>query len=444
MKCSHLYPGGNQGPVVYKHPNGQVPQPDAAVTNLENKLVQSEASSLSDLGSQMGQLTLGSTVTTVGDEKIVDFPRRPAYGTKGTQVTLTANYFEVKAKGTPIFQYSIEISRTGLTADDKARMAAKNDGKMPEVKGRQLRDIIISALQQIDQPNVVTEYKSKLVTLKPLNLPNNNTVQVELVHNNRIRTFEVRFRGMTKPNVTGLLQWLETMKDPKDVDDQGFPKYADATDALGIVLGHRARASLNDIVPVGKGRFFAISGTGFESMSLGQNSSKDILRGYFQSMRPATGRMLLNCNVTHGIFRKHGNLGQMIRDLGLAAMERPGIGSDNNYNRQLRTLSKGLMKARIKVNQPDPQRPGKWRISEKTFGGFACHTDGRARRDAPQVVQMQPNYQHGGPKNTKFLWQPAPQMTNAPPIKWFGPPPQPGEYVKVVDYYKKRKYYSYL
>ena len=91
-------------------------------------------------------------------------PLRPSYGTKGKEVILWANFFTLEAKGQTWFKYSLNAAKIPKEGADRKI-------KLPEPKGRKLQRIVQLALEQLDQAiPVASEYKSQVVSLKPLDL----------------------------------------------------------------------------------------------------------------------------------------------------------------------------------------------------------------------------------------------------------------------------------
>ncbi|KAH7012525.1 ribonuclease H-like domain-containing protein [Microdochium trichocladiopsis] len=163
--------------------------------------------------------------------------------------------------------------------------------------------IIKSALSQIAHGHpLVTEFKNQVITLKPLPLPSNNIVLVDYTLEGHDDQYEVKFNGPLDVDLSALFRYLTTMNDP--TGSKSFPKYEDVIDALNVIMGHSPRGN-SEIASIGRSRFFPIDEPTLrtERQGLGWNEA---IRGYFQSARPATGRLLLNANVSHGVFRPAG------------------------------------------------------------------------------------------------------------------------------------------
>lgn len=109
------------------------------------------------------------------------FPPRPAFGTKGNHIVVWANSFEISIKGNQKFaKYAIEVTDADPQPAAKGKKGgapAENDYK---VKGKKLGVVIQLALQTLDKSvPFATEFKSQVVSLSPLTLPEDMIIQVE-------------------------------------------------------------------------------------------------------------------------------------------------------------------------------------------------------------------------------------------------------------------------
>ncbi|KAI1768597.1 Piwi-domain-containing protein [Hypoxylon sp. FL1150] len=300
---------------VFK-PNA-APRPDASITQLEDKI-------LNDLGmvSKMSALKMSSGKGSKPSSN--DWlPCRPAFGNKGTEVTLWANYFALNVKTPSLFKYSLEATR-------KSRTPPPPGGSEPEAKGLKRQRVIKSALDQVARDVIyATEFKSQVLCLNRLSLPANNVVTVSYGDEGKDDTYEVKFSPSPDIDMDAMRSYIQSMDDP--TGDTKFPKFADAVEALTIIIGHWARANAQ-IGTLGSSRYFPLN-LDTEKKSLGFPEFNSVIRGYFQSARPATGRILLNANVVHGVFRPDGTVPELMRNFG---------GPNSNPN----ALSKSLAKLR--------------------------------------------------------------------------------------------------
>jgi hypothetical protein len=409
--------------------NTNIPQPDALVTILEDKILKQQAAS--SLTAKMGQVSLSST-RTAGSVNNGFFPCRPAFGTRGQEVVLWANYFQLTIKESQEFykfaKYTIEVTRVQPAAQP-SQGASEVDNKP---KGKKLKAVIEIALQGLDKSvPYATEFKSQVVSRRPLNLPNGNVIQVEHTEPGRDRAakYEVKFNGPTEASIVDLKQYLRTMRDPADPTGQSFPKFENTIDAIGVILGHTPRAS-NDVVAVGKGRFFPVTRAA-ETGKLGDKGLLNIIRGYFQSVRPATGRLLLNANVTHGIFRPSGKISDMIDNMGLNYIHQLKGNDTFSFNKGLDRLSRSISKARVRITMFDERKNS--RVVEKGISGFAMASDIN-KRDRDHRPRFPSGFKYGGPGQVSFFLKAPgrPQQAN--------PKLPGGKYYTVSHYYKSSQY----
>jgi hypothetical protein len=394
----------------------------------------------------MGQLSVGSSATSA-----VILPVRPAFGTKGSPVTLWANYFALRLKNAqPLFKYVLTV--THVPAEDAT---PKPNRGTKQAKGAKLEAIVKAALAKLEKPGpIATEFKAQLISLKEVAV---GSVQVQYRERGRddTETWQIAFGKPVFIHVEDLMKYLTTLKDP--VNDPQFPKFASEIDALGVILGHQPRQprddddSLRNVVSIGGGRFFG--GSGESANPTG--SLVSILRGYYQSVRPATGRLLLNVHVTHGVFRRHGPLSDICRELGLNQMDqvrqyetRQGWNPAHfRMERKLKDLNKILARAKAKVRV---FYGGKSRDVTKFLAGVAMKKDAprtkaeptkvkaESQEDAKEEAEKEPMFTHprgfpwACPYTTRFfIKEPTNAAERVPSIQY-------NDYIQVAEYYKKR------
>ncbi|KAF3018450.1 hypothetical protein E8E14_006423 [Neopestalotiopsis sp. 37M] len=385
-----------------------VPKPDANVTKLEDSLIQN-----SQLTASMSQLSLSGSKTST--EFI---PLRPSFGTKGKEVVLWANYFDMKVKDQALFKYSVNVAKV-------PGEGAKPNAKIPETKGRKLQRVLELAIGSLGNAvPIVSEFKSQIVSLKPLALPNDGVLEVLYKDEGRDEKFTVALHGPNEVPVSELLSFLSTMQ----ATGSSFPLFEDVIDAIGVVLGHSPRARL-DTASLGSSRHFPLN-LSDQSIDLGRPEHNKIVRGYFQSVRPATGRVLVNVNVSHGVFRFHGPMKTYFSEYDLSSQS------------GLYQVNKAISKRRVKVqmlldkNQPatkDSKAPKKGKgsapakpagvawIKETVCHGLATAYNG-ADEDRPKVSRF-----GARPHEVSF-------RINAPAPTGFAE----GQWVTVAEYFKTR------
>lgn len=364
---------------------------------LEDQLLKKALQSIS-LTSKMGALQLKE------GPKVEYFPCRPAFATKGVEVVLWANYFQLRIKEQPLYKYQLEVKP--VEKEDK-----KQQGR--EAKGLKLMKIIRRALSSFGSKNVLaTEFKNQVITLKPLPLLADKTVVVDYTDEGHEDQYQVKFNGPFNVDLAALFQYLRTMKDP--TESNAFPKHEDIVDAINVIMGHGPRN--NDLVAaIGRSRFFRLDAASTEIQYLGWNQA---IRGYFQSARPATGRLLLNANVTHGVFRASGpvkNLMQKhLRNL--------------TDVRALRDFEKNISKLRANVtylaDKGATGKMGERRTVVKVIKGFASPNARGSDAKPPRIARM-----GASASEVEFFLTGPTVSTNLPSNRYY----------TVADYFKQRK-----
>lgn len=344
------------------------------------------------------------------DQKADYFPERPAFGTQGENIVVWANYFEINTK--PINFYRYQISAIQLPSK--------------EVKGRKLHITIQKVLDELragnQKPIIITEFKNHLFTLKPLVVAQQKLlVQLPLAaDSDKFDTIEVTLDGPTELALDHMLHYINTMRD--NTHEQAFPRFPEVIDALNCVFGHRPRSRLDEIAAIGNGRFFP-----FDEMKKIQEllcSYRPFIaaRGYFQSARIATGRLLLNVNAVHSVFKISGPLTQIFDSLRVKAAPK-----GDRAIRTLRTINKFLSKTRAKVQLKLGN--GKVVTPVKTIYSIVV-ASGLSRGKNEKPPRIEPGWEFPGPKNLQF-WM-------------IGRGGEPSRYISVFDYYLQSKLNSNL
>ncbi|KAK3349981.1 ribonuclease H-like domain-containing protein [Lasiosphaeria hispida] len=408
---------------------------------MEDAWIQANSSPAGQLTTKMGRLAASNTP----DPSTHIFPFRPNFGHEGIKTELWANYFKLNLTVRSLFAYSLTISRP-VPVEEEGKppkkggksTSGKKDGDAADTpKGKKLAIIIQLALDQLpEQAVIASEFKQQVITLKKLDLPETNAINVQITDRARPDKWVVTFNGPESLQIDDLMEYLITMKDV----DSSFPKFAREIDAIGVILGHMARTDPGTTA-IGSGRFFAFDNARADAARDIDQSMVTILRGYFQSVRPATGRLLVNTNVTHGIFRRAGNLGAILTKKGLNRMQTISAQNiDFRYAAQLKEVnSKFLSRVRVRVHFPG-KRAGEFSGSQDaTSSGLATSRDnldknGKEIEEGASPQFTVPRFSYGGPQHVKFLLrarepQPGEKPKRAPKgLQW-------GTYVTVAQYY---------
>ena len=244
-----------------------------------------------------------NTISQAGPSRDVDQqqPKRPGGGgTQGTAVFLSTNYFKLEVKkGLKLYRYSIKVS--------------------PEAKGIKSAQMIKDALDlrefNAHRPGLVSDFAAVLLSPKKLeddllkvSVPYKKNIAVE--DRSDLRSLEITkdssaAEGPSRYYVTfDFIRVVDISNDPSTYGSSADQGDLPVVQDLDIVLGHH-RKSAPDISMIGKRRAFYGGEPGRQGYLLGETYEEALLvavRGYFSSVRLSTNKLLVNINVTHGIF----------------------------------------------------------------------------------------------------------------------------------------------
>ncbi|KAL2021248.1 hypothetical protein VTK56DRAFT_7327 [Thermocarpiscus australiensis] len=419
---------GGSGLDVYKGPDSTIPPPDPKVTELEDRFIQKQQNA----------------------PKTDVFPYRPNFGTNGNEILLWANYFRLNVKvPTSLFRYDLKVTSKKVNRaqedanKEQAVSGQKQEGQkkddIKEPTGKKLSRIIRTALDHHREVIWASEFKAHVVCLGKFKLPADGIVEINLAEpNRRTEKWFVRFDGPQSINISALMHYLETLSDPGD--ENAFPKFPAEIDALGVVLGHIARSDEDRISTIGRSRFFAFDMARAEADSeMPRDSLLAILRGYVQSVRPATGRLLLNTNVTHGVFRSPSSEPEGLDSLfvrhGVKDLDRFNDLSDHAQRSLLDKLNKFhkfLARSRIICAIPTEKSSTQdWPKIERTIGGLATTKDGNEAEPRP-VFSWSSKLPFGSPTTVRFHLR-EPKSGGEPPYGL-----QYGTHVQVSHYFEAK------
>jgi eukaryotic translation initiation factor 2C len=339
-------------------------------------------------------------------------PPRPGHGSLGKKILVYANYFKVNVPNDlTLTRYNVEV--------------------VPEVKGKKLGRVFQLLLELPVFAGVATEWKSMIVSAQQLNIPPDFSVQIPYMAEGqdeplaRAITYTVRVVTPLSFSVSSLVNYLSSVTPGPE-----FVQKAEIIQVLNAVFGHYPQ-SHDGIVSIGQNRRFSIDRSQQNAHNIRSLSGGlEALRGYFQSVRPATGGLLLNVNVTHGVF---------FEPIALALLY-PKLGTSNKV-----TLQKKLKLVRVKVTHLPIKKSKKTNQNVprvKTIFGLAHTQDGRTEAHPPRIGQF-----GAGPKEVQF-WlddvSPTAKGANPPskgkaPQKGAGPAFPTNTYISVFDYFRRSK-----
>ncbi|KAI7708105.1 Piwi-domain-containing protein, partial [Hortaea werneckii] len=295
-------PGGGQGGIFLE---GQpVPNPDTAITAAEDELVKTTRDRTFPLGTE------GALV-----------PGRRGYGTQGKQITLRANYFSIKTAAEPNGPQHEEVWY---------RYDCKVTPNPSKAKTRRLFDKIFTH-PKFSDITWASDWAKIIVTTKPLDLEGTEWKQKVVIppepvpgvkpdaYQGEVPQFvqEAQNRNRVEFKITSTGSF--NVRDVIELLRSRSPgaEYAGAPEVLQLanIITCKPPNRGNYIRNAGNNRFYPHEGhLGAEGYDLG--NALEALRGYYASVRPAVGRLLLNLNVTSGTFYKPLPLMKLLTEYG--------------------------------------------------------------------------------------------------------------------------------
>ena len=255
--------------------------------------------------------------TTIG-KSIDGFPGRSGYGTKGKKITLRTNYFKLNGEDSILYRYDVDIAPE--PSRGKRRIYAEQLLREPVFNGvvwaTDYGKIMVTT-SKLDLPSALVEGKHKIT----LDAPGGSTQQPQqgalpaFVQQARQRnTASVKVTFQRSFAIQELLEYLRS-----NVSGAQYVGSGDFSQILNIVMCKPPHASPT-VANVGGNKFYPFQGDPLAQIfDLG--GGLQALRGYFSSVRPAIGRLLVNINVTSGAFYKPIPLIEVMREIDVPTLE---------------------------------------------------------------------------------------------------------------------------
>ena len=226
------------------------------------------------------------------------FPARPGYGTQGMPIILRTNYFKITTAGNDtLHRYDIAFSAE-LTRNKRADLV-KQLVQQPMFNNIHWATDYGKFLVTTAQLNFggLKEWKTKLtVTPPPGNSQTTQGPAPDFVQQAQQRnTAEVRLTFNRTFSLSEMIQYLRSVS-----PGASYLGNEDLIQMLNIIICKPPRAS-STITSVGGNKFYPFHGDALSEI-FNLKDGLQALRGYFSSVRPAVGRLLLNINVTSGAF----------------------------------------------------------------------------------------------------------------------------------------------
>lgn len=372
-------------------PNSVLP-PDAEVQKIEDNLAIAVAKLPRDLS--------------------IEFPPRPGYGGDGKKIVLRVNYFNLSllAKDMVLYRYDVATSdsdkRPKLDEDDDNNKVAKG-------KRRRLMDMLLED-PKFGNSIRASDGSATIVTNRALQLEQSEWVgsialprpgedpfppeqvsdSAELKAARKRNTVRFRLVLAGKVNVGELMKYLTSQR------PGGHYAGTESLIQLLNILICRIPSADPFMCDVGRNQYFPLPGNLLnlrEHQELG--GGLEAVRGYFSSVRPATGRLLVNLNVKSAAFYKHGKLLDLVKEF------LRGKDASDASSAELKELEAFLFHLRVETTYRKPRdsegRPvqGKLKTKIHLIQGFARDP----RFGNSRNVKFSFTLGRGGAKQTKTV-----------------------------------------
>lgn len=297
---------------------------------------------------------------------------------------LYANYFHLKPKrGIVLYRYHVDVS--------------------PPAKGKKLGQVLQCLFEHDDiatwRGDAVTDFRSTIIACREIkDLKEKYDVQYrsegEMVAHPQAPSYLIRITASGSLVLDELIDYLCST----NISSLPYQSKSEVLQALNICLSYYAKSSAG-IATIGASRSYDISTP--DSVDLG--SGLKALRGFFSSVRAGTTRLLVNVNVSNGVFYNSGSLMKLISEFG---KENPKLGSF-------------LKNLRIHTSHNKPPKQG------RTIFGLATPQDGQNDTNKPRVKRV-----GASAREASFFLQEKDGNGN---------PQGPGKYVSVEDFFSKTR-----
>ena len=341
------------------------------------------------------------------------FPERPGFGTKGREILLWTNYFELTGYGNLVlYRYSVTV-------------APDRNHKVPAgKKQRRLLQLLLEEHFNQYETDIVTDFKSNILSRVQLELEDEYKVtyrdEEAQEPSPTATTYRITLGSAAVLSFSDLLDLVTSTQSTALLASKEH-----LIQALNIVIGHHPKAAATT-ASIGANNHFDMKPAS-DRFRLG--AGLQAIRGFFVSVRAATARVLVNVQVKHGAFYDDGPLDRLMH----AFMEEQGP--------EKTKLEVFLTKLSVNVThiQRRDQRGGLLpRIKQIT--ALASPRDGQELAQPPVVPS------HGaGPRSVMFF------LTGTEPASESSGRKQPvagthrrdtlqGRYVSVFDFFKQSGY----
>ncbi|PBK70116.1 Piwi-domain-containing protein [Armillaria solidipes] len=228
----------------------------------------------------------GTLQTSVSIASAVDVfgVKRPSYGKEGRPIKVLANVCEATVPEGMIYQYDVQIY---VGDDDKEK-------KLDTSFNRSLFDKMQNEFRDVFTPRAVYDGKKIAFASHELDLGTSDKRQFDLMLDN----------GPGRPPK----RFIVCLTKSSDVNSEMLKRFTEGLQSYDNEV-QKVLTALNVVIRMAPSLEYPSRGRSFymhETKSIGSGLS--VCQGYFQSVRPAVGRLLINVDITTGIMYRSGPL----------------------------------------------------------------------------------------------------------------------------------------
>lgn len=243
------------------------------------------------------------------DQDKKKYPLRPAYGKKGSPVALRTNYLDVTIdRDLVIRKYSVTVIPPAGTNEPTGKLLER------------VIDLLLWQHFRALYGDISTDFRSTLLCRRALIEPDSKDFDVTYTFEDgregapeprNPKIYQVRITAVKVIELAPFLDHLESSSAAVSFDGKN-----EIIQAVNIIFGTSPKGD-PDILTIGANKHFWKGSTDFVNLGSGLLA----LRGYFVSVRPAAGRLLLNIQVKHIACYNGGPLDELMLQYGTQDIE---------------------------------------------------------------------------------------------------------------------------
>ncbi|SJL05098.1 uncharacterized protein ARMOST_08470 [Armillaria ostoyae] len=210
--------------------------------------------------------------------------KRPSYGKEGRPIKILANVCEASVPDGMIYQYDVQIY---VGDDDKEK-------KLDTSFNRSLFDKMQNEFRDVFTPRAVYDGKKIAFASHELDLGTSDKCQFDLMLDN----------GPGRPPK----RFIVCLTKSSDINSEMLKRFTEGLQSYDNEV-QKVLTALNVVIRMAPSLEYPSRGRSFymhETKSIGSGLS--VCQGYFQSVRPAVGRLLINVDIMTGIMYRSGPL----------------------------------------------------------------------------------------------------------------------------------------